>query len=108
MTTAPFAESECPILFEMYRTGKCIDPTGKVHEFAGAVSMGYAHALYNLVRREKPRTIVEIGLMRGGSALAMLAALKKNEEEGGGGQTGGGGGGKMGARAPNSSRWTPA
>ena len=94
MTTTRLPESECPILFEMYRTGKCVDPTGTTHDFAGAVSIDYAHALYGLVRKEKPRTIVEIGLMRGGSALAMLAALKKNEEEdggvGGGGKSGGG------------------
>ena len=89
MPATQLPEAECPILFEMYRTGKCMDPTGKVHDFAGAVSLDYAHALYRLVRSEKPRTIIEVGLMRGGSALAMLAALKKNEAESG--EAGGGG-----------------
>ena len=64
------AEPDVPndVLENLYR-----DPT-----VDSCIAPEFAAALYRLVRREQPRSVLEIGLAHGASALAILTALEEN------------------------------
>ena len=42
------------------------------------ISLGHASALYEFVKKTKPKTILEVGMANGISAVAMLQALREN------------------------------
>ena len=42
------------------------------------ISLGHASALYEFIKKTKPKTVLEVGMANGISAVAMLQALKEN------------------------------
>lgn len=72
------AKVPCPALYELYETDRAIDLDGKSHDFDQNVPVHYAEALYELVRKVKPKVVVEVGLACGTTAAAVLTGIKEN------------------------------
>jgi len=64
------------VLEDIYRTGKCIDITGKERKVTGAVPREDALVLQEMVRFVKAKTTLETGVAFGLSTLAVCEALK--------------------------------
>lgn len=69
---------EIPVLNRMIQSGVVEDDRGKSHALTSAVDVNYAQVLHDLVLREKPELVVEVGLANGVSTLAILSALETN------------------------------
>jgi len=54
----------------MIKSGVVGDDTGKSHALTSGVGVNYAQVLHNLVLREKPESVVEVGLANGVSTGA--------------------------------------
>lgn len=74
----------CPVLREMLATGEVREPGegGERRPLKGNIHVGLCNALYETVRKRRPRHAVEIGLAYGASALAILAGLRDSESDG--------------------------
>ncbi len=71
-----------PFLRELLASRLSHAPSGERVPLGGDVQVEYAEALYQYVRRHRPRRVVEVGLAHGISALAILTALEANGGEG--------------------------
>ncbi len=65
-----------PVLEDIYRTGKCVDLTGKERKVTGAVPREDALILQEMVRFVKAKTTLETGVAFGLSTLAICEALQ--------------------------------
>lgn len=63
---------QCPILKSMYETGLSADGS-PLHSH---LPQNYAEAIFQVVLRERPQTVLEVGMAMGTSSLAILSALR--------------------------------
>lgn len=73
---------QCPVLKQMLEGKVTATASGEPVPLDSNIPLHYAQALYNVVRQERPRVIVEVGLAYGASALTMLTALRDNGDGG--------------------------
>lgn len=66
------------VLTDAIASGEVLRPDGTPTELLGNVSAAQAQRLYDLVRRLRPESTIEIGLAHGISALAIAQALRDN------------------------------
>ena len=71
-----------PALEDIYRTGKCVDLTGKERKVTGAVPREDALTLQEMVRFVKAKATLETGVAFGLSTLAICDALRESGIEG--------------------------
>lgn len=67
----------CDVLREIMSRRLVILPDGTEKKLVANISVACARALYELVLREKPALVVEIGMAQGVSSLAILCALQQ-------------------------------
>ena len=65
----------CPVLQEIYTTGKVRDAEGAVSELKDEISAAFAEALYRTVLARRPAVVLEIGMACGLSSLAIVRGL---------------------------------
>ena len=65
-------------LREMYKTGRASTIDGRDIRLLSVVTPEFANSLYALVKREKPKLVLEIGLAHGATALSITTALGEN------------------------------
>jgi predicted O-methyltransferase YrrM len=68
------------VLNEMYETSRAVTHDGRQVGLNSVVAPEFANALYALVRREKPRLVLEVGLAQGATALTIATGLRENGE----------------------------
>lgn len=68
-------EARNSTLKEIIATGQVTSPDGQVLSLHSHVSAIEANALYELVKKRQPRTVLEVGMAFGVSSLAILTAL---------------------------------
>src|SRR5262249_39072927 len=66
------------VLDDMYTTGHTATSSGTLVSLNSVVVPENANALYGLVRRERPRLVLEVGLGQGTTALAIASGLLDN------------------------------
>lgn len=66
------------VLREMYDMNEAMTSDGRTVTVDSVVRVEFANALYALVKRERPKVILEIGLAHGATALAMATAIDEN------------------------------
>jgi predicted O-methyltransferase YrrM len=66
------------VLQEMYRTSRARTADGAWVTLDSVVTPEFANALYELVRREAPEVVLEIGMAHGATALSIATALAEN------------------------------
>src|SRR5438105_10434997 len=62
----------------MYETGRALTRDGQTIGLHSVVTAEFANALYALVKRERPKFVLEVGLAHGATALAIATALEEN------------------------------
>lgn len=67
-----------PALTEIYQTNTVVGLDGSRYGAHSIVVREFAEALHNLVLRERPSTVVEIGMAQGVTTLAIASALDTN------------------------------
>jgi len=67
-------EIPCPVLHEIYETRRVRNMAGKSRELIGDIGMRHAIALYNTVKKERPKTVLEVGKTEGGDTFARDAS----------------------------------
>lgn len=74
----------CPILQAMLATGEVREPGegGEIRPLKGHIHVGNCNALYETVRKRRPRRVIEVGLAYGASTLAILAGLRDSGSDG--------------------------
>lgn len=65
------------VLGEIITKGRVVDDAGLEHHVHSQIPVQYAEALYRMVLRRKPRTVIEVGMAYGISTLSILTALKE-------------------------------
>ncbi len=70
------------VLRRICETGQVLDETGRPRPLHSAISEASSIALYETVRRFRPRLAVETGMAYGLSSLSILTALKENGDGG--------------------------
>ncbi len=68
------------MLYEIYEKRQVFDPAGGVHKLDQAANIRFCEALYNLVVKIKPTTVVEVGMANGCTSTAILAGLDANKQ----------------------------
>jgi predicted O-methyltransferase YrrM len=66
---------EVGVLNEMLTTGQVRDEAGQTYPLHSGIELRYAQVLHDLVLRERPAVVLELGLAYGVSTLAILSAL---------------------------------
>ena len=69
---------DIPVLNRLIQSGIVEDDNGQSHALTSGVDIHYAQALHDLVLREKPQVVVEVGFANGVSTLSILSALEEN------------------------------
>lgn len=72
----------CPILKEMLTSGSATAQSGEPVPMHSNIPLAYAEALYETVRRARPRLVLEVGMAFGVSSLAILSALSDGDDQG--------------------------
>ncbi len=72
----------CAVLKEMLERKVTATAAGDPVPLDSNIPEAYAQALYDVVRRERPKLCVEVGLAYGGSSLSILTALRENGDGG--------------------------
>jgi hypothetical protein len=72
---SPMNVTDIPVLSTALRTGQVQDAAGASYPFTSGINPFFAQALHDLVLREKPGLVIEIGMANGVSTLAILSAL---------------------------------
>ncbi len=67
----------CEVLKEIFTTKQVLLPNGTRKRTSAGIDMVTACALYNVVLKHKPKTVVEVGMGQGISTLAILCALSQ-------------------------------
>lgn len=65
----------CPILKELLETKQTTLPDGRTKRLVANINIEAVKALYDTVRREEPKVVVEIGMAQGVSTLSILSAV---------------------------------
>lgn len=73
---------QCPILEEILvkRTTQTLD--GETIQVHSDIGLAHAEALYATILKEKPRTVIEIGMASGVASLSILTALREIDQGG--------------------------
>lgn len=71
-----------PLIHEIYETKKVIDQDGNTIDVWAHISAEHCVALYQMVRKHRPKQCYEIGMSCGLSTLAILTALEENNDGG--------------------------
>jgi predicted O-methyltransferase YrrM len=66
------------VLREMYETSRTIAADGSKIPLHSVVVPESANSLYQLVKRERPTLVLEVGMAQGATALAIVTALAEN------------------------------
>jgi predicted O-methyltransferase YrrM len=70
--------SQLPVISRIAQTGGVEDAAGTILPLHSGIDPKYAQVLHDLVLREKPELVVEIGMAYGISTMAVLSALEAN------------------------------
>jgi len=73
----PYFSNINPLLDRLFAEKVVVDASGVIHTLDSNISEDHARALYELVLREKPTVVLEIGMAHGISTLAILSALQR-------------------------------
>jgi predicted O-methyltransferase YrrM len=68
----------CPVLKNMLDSRSSLSLAGESMPLSAYIWPTYAECLYEMVRRERPAVVVEVGMAFGVSSLAILTALREN------------------------------
>ena len=65
----------CKVLEDIFKTGEVVMPSGERQRSVAGISPKHSWALYDLVLKNRPETVIEIGMAQGVSTLSILSAL---------------------------------
>ncbi|MBU1695356.1 MAG: class I SAM-dependent methyltransferase [Verrucomicrobia bacterium] len=71
------AHPPCEVLKEIFTTKQVLLPSGERKRTSAGIDEAHAWALYNVILKHKPKTVIEIGMAQGISTLSILCALSQ-------------------------------